>query len=238
MTKEGKADKRRLKLGVILRGIVLIVSLVAGGYFLETTPLGDMMKKEWIDNEVKGQGGLTGEMLFLGIGTLITAVGLPRQAVSFFGGYAFGVAVGGLLALTATLLGCVTAFYYSRFLGRGLVRDRFNKRVKKIDKFMHDNPLGMALLIRLLPVGSNILTNLAAGVSSVRSLPFFAGSAIGFIPQTLVFALIGSGVNLDPVFRIGMGVVLFVLSCFLGVALYRKYRHGHTLDKETENQLR
>ena len=30
----------------------------------------------------------------------------------------------------------------------------------------------MTLLIRLLPVGSNVLTNLAAGISRVRLLPF------------------------------------------------------------------
>jgi len=236
MTKAHKGKKRILKFSIILRGIILIATLVGLGYLLEATPLGTMMDKTWIDNEVKGQG-LSGELLFLGLGVLITVVGLPRQAVSFFGGYAFGITIGTMLALLATLGGCIINFYYSRLLAREIIRNRYHKRVKRIDKFIHDNPLGMTLLIRLLPVGSNILTNLLAGASSVRGLPFFIGSLIGYIPQTVVFALIGSGVVLNPLFRIGLGTVLFVVSGFVGVALYRKYRHGHRLDKETEKQL-
>ena len=39
---------------------------------------------------------------------------------------------------------------------------------------------GLAASDAVLPVGSNLVTNLAAGVSSVRYLPFVAGSAIGY----------------------------------------------------------
>jgi uncharacterized membrane protein YdjX (TVP38/TMEM64 family) len=65
-------------------------------------------------------------------------------------------------------------------------------------------------------------------------MPFFTGSALGYIPQTLIFALIGSGINLDPTLRISVGVALFILSGVLGVYLYRRYRHGKTLDDVDE----
>ncbi|MFT5539807.1 MAG: putative membrane protein YdjX (TVP38/TMEM64 family), partial [Alphaproteobacteria bacterium] len=81
-----------------------------------------------------------------------------------------------------------------------------------------------ALLIRLLPVGSNLLTNLAAGVSGVRAVPFVAGSTLGYVPQTLIFALVGSGLHIEPALRIGASVVLFVVSGMLGVYLFRRYR--------------
>ena len=95
----------------------------------------------------------------------------------------------------------------------------------------------MTLLIRLLPIGNNLATNLAAGVTSVRALPFILGSLIGYIPQTLVFALVGSGVNVDPALRIGLAVLLFLVSGVIGVWLYRKYRHGHTLGAEVDAEL-
>ncbi len=95
----------------------------------------------------------------------------------------------------------------------------------------------MTLLIRFLPLGSNFLINLAAGVSRVPALPFISGSAIGYVPQMVVFALMGSGIGLDPELRISLSAVLFMLSGFLGIHLYRKHRHGKTFDDKIENQL-
>ena len=67
--------------------------------------------------------------------------------------------------------------------------------------------------------------------------PFIAGSAVGYVPQMMVFALVGSGIGLDPVFRIGLSAVLFMVSGFLGIHLYRKHRHGKTFDDEVGRQL-
>ncbi|MCP5367551.1 MAG: TVP38/TMEM64 family protein [Hyphomicrobiales bacterium] len=181
------------------------------------------MNRDWIDANVRGQG-FAGEALFVLAGAAFTALGLPRQIVSFLAGYAFGFAEGTAWALLATTLGCVTTFQVARLAGRGAVAARFPDRLRRADDFLRRNPFAATLLIRLLPVGSNFATNLAGGVSSIPLLPFVAGSALGFIPQTAVFALVGSGVEVDPVLRIGVGAVLFVASAALGVQLYRSHR--------------
>jgi uncharacterized membrane protein YdjX (TVP38/TMEM64 family) len=222
--------------GVFFRGLIWIVSLVAVGYVIKTTGLESSIDKAWIDSDILGQG-FSGELLFLGVSLLFTAIGLPRQVICFLGGYAFGLIEGTILALLATVLGCVIAFFYARMLGRDFVVSRFPGRVKNIDDFLRDNPLSMTLLIRLLPLGSNLVTNLAAGVSSVRPVPFFQGSAIGYLPQTLVFALVGSGISVDPELRIAISVILFIISGILGVSLYRKNRHGKSFDSDIEHKL-
>jgi len=209
----------------LLRGLLLMASFVALGYLLEFSHLGSLLSKGWIDSAVRGQG-LHGELLFLGVGLLATAVGLPRQLVSFLGGYAFGFSAGLVLGLAASVLGCLVAFLYARWLGRALVASRFPHRVERLDAFIRRHPFTMTLLIRLLPFGSNLATNLMAGVSSVRATPFVAGSALGYVPQTLVFALVGSGISVDPVLRIGLGVVLFLVSGALGAWLYRRHRRA------------
>ena len=221
---------------IFLKGLVLIASFVGLAYLFEVSELGSLLNKDWIDTQVRGQG-IGGELLFIAVGALATAVGVPRQAVSFLAGYAFDVAFGTLLGVLATVGGCVIAFSYARWFGRGLVASRFPDRVRRIDGFIHDNTLSMTLLIRLLPVGSNLFTNLAAGVANVRAVPFVTGSALGYIPQTLVFALVGSGIVLDPVFRIGLGIALFLMSGVLGVYLFRKFRHGRHLDEKLEHVL-
>jgi uncharacterized membrane protein YdjX (TVP38/TMEM64 family) len=221
---------------IVLHGLGVLGSLVIIGFLVRLSGLGDILDERWIDQEVRGKG-LAGELLFLGVGGLATAVGFPRQVIAFMGGYAFGFLYGTGLGLLAALLGCIAAFFYARLFGRSLLAERLSGRIRQVDSFVSGYPFSMTLLIRLLPVGSNALTNLAAGISSVASLPFLLGSAIGYIPQTAVFALVGSGINVDPAWRIGIGVLLFVVSGVLGVYLYRRLRHGRVYDSELERKL-
>ncbi len=214
-----------------LKGFGLIVVLVLLGYGIKATGLSDMLSETWIDEQVRGQG-LRGDLVFLAAGTIATAAGVPRQAISFLAGYGFGLGLGMALALGATVLGCVAAFFAARLMGRATVAAMFTDRIRRIDDFMRDHPFSMALLLRLMPVGSNVVTNLAAGVSGVRAVPFFAGSTVGYIPQTVIFALLGSGIHLDPVLRITTAVVLFVVSGMIGVYLFRRYRSSRAMDRE------
>lgn len=221
---------------VVLRSAILFASLVALGLALKFAGLDEIFSKAWIDADIRGQG-LGGEILFVAVAAVFTAVGLPRQAAAFLGGYAFGFGPGTALSLLGATIGCATAFYYARFLGQDFVRTRFPNRVRKVDDFLSENPFTMTLLIRFLPVGSNLVVNLAAGVSSVRASAFLSGSGLGYIPQMAIFALVGTGITVDPALRIGLGVVLFAVSAVLGTHLYRKYRHGKTFDDRIERDL-
>lgn len=221
---------------VLLRGLSLILSLALLGWLSERLDLADMLSEHWVDDQVRGRGW-AGDLLFLGMGALATALGFPRQVVAFLGGYAFGFTRGTALALLATTAGGWLAFGYARWLGRGLILDRFPSRIRKLDDFLRGHPFAMALVIRLLPVGSNLVTNLVAGVSSVAAVPFFAGSALGYVPQTAAFALAGSGVTFHPGVRISLAVLLFVGSSLLGVWLYRRHRHGAALEAEIDEEL-
>ena len=220
----------------LLRGLILILTFAAVGFLIETMGIKDALDTHWIDSEIRGKG-LSGDVLFVLMGAVAIGIGMPRQAVCFLAGYAFGFAEGVLWSSLASLLGCVGAFFYARFMGRGLVASRFADRIARLDSFLAGNTFSMSLLVRLLPVGSNLLTNLAAGVTSVVAIPFFLGSLLGYLPQTVVFALLGSGIQVDPVFRIGASVVLFVASGVMGVWLFQRYRHGRHLDAATEAAL-
>lgn len=212
-------------LPVWLRGIFLILSLVGLGLLLKNAGLEHVFERDWINTNVRGHG-LEGYGMFLAAGAVITAVGLPRQMVAFFGGYAFGVFNGTLLGAVAALGGCILAFFYSRLFGRAVLRRMLPERLKRFDDFVRGDPFSMTLLIRLLPVGSNLVTNLVAGVSRIPRLHFFAGSFVGYLPQSLIFALAGSGLTMDSYWRTGSSIVLFVLAGLLALPLYRRMRRG------------
>src|SRR5262245_22500590 len=98
-----------MKPRVLLSGLVMLATLVAVAWFIESGAFGEVFSKEWIDHQVRGKG-IGGEVLYLCVAGLATAVALPRHVVAFLGGYAFGVALGALLALAAALIGCVLTF--------------------------------------------------------------------------------------------------------------------------------
>jgi uncharacterized membrane protein YdjX (TVP38/TMEM64 family) len=225
-----------MKPRVLVSGLALLATLVAIGWVIESGIFGDVLSATWIDTDVRGKG-IVGEILFLCVAGLATAVALPRHVVSFLGGYAFGALLGALLALIGTVSGCVLTFFYARVIGRPLVSARLGAKVQRVEDFLAAHPFWMTVLIRLLPVGNNFATNLAAGVSHVPAVPFFLGSFLGYVPQTLVFALAGSGVDVGGAWRIAIAVALFLVSGVIGAWLYRKYRHGKTLGAEVDEAL-
>ena len=225
-----------MKVRTYLPGLVFLATLIAVGYFVESGMLTGMLSEDWIDHEVRGKG-IPGELLYVAVGGLVTAVAVPRHIVSFLGGYAFGLGLGTLLALAATELGCVLVFFYGRFVGRPLVSERLRARVRRVEDFLAANPFSMTLLIRLLPVGNNFATCLAAGISRVPARPFLLGSLVGYVPQTFVFALAGSGIEMGANFRVALAVLFFVVSGAIGIWLYRRYRHEKSLGEEVEKAI-
>ena len=225
-----------MRLRSYLPGLVFLATLAAVGYVLESGLLGGLLSENWIDREVRGKG-IPGDLLFLAVGGIATALAVPRHIVSFLGGYAFGLVPGTGLALLATELGCLLTFVYARVIGRPLVSARLGARVRRIEDFLAANPFSMTLLIRLLPVGNNFATCFAAGVSRVPAPPFLLGSLLGYLPQTFVFTLAGSGIEMGAHLRVALAVLVFVVSGAVGIWLYRRYRHGKTLGEDVEKAI-
>ena len=217
----------------LLKGAFFLLSLVLIGWLIRESDLNHMLTKNWIDHEIKGQGWI-GEAIFLLIGVCFAAIGMPRQIVSFMGGYAFGLSFGMGLAWLATILGCIISFWYARVVGQKVIMKWAPRRLKKIDAFLCRAPFTMSLIIRLLPVGSNGITNLAAGISNISAIRFFSGSAIGFLPQTAIFAMVGSGSSISSEMQIMISIILFVISGAAGVVLYRKYGKDVSVEEQSQ----
>jgi len=225
-----------MRLRTLTSGLAVMAALVAAALVIEYGLLEHWLSEEWIDREVRDHG-IVGELIYLGIVAIATALAFPRQVVSFLGGYAFGVGLGSVLALVGTEIGCALSFFYARAFGRPLVGVRLAARARRVEIFLADSPLLMTLLIRLLPVGNNFLTNIVAGVARVAAPPFLVGSLLGYVPQTLVFALAGSGVDLGATMRIVIAASLLVVSGVIGVRLYHRFRHGRSLGVEVDEAL-
>lgn len=203
-------------LPALLRGALLLAGLVGAGYVARRA--GSHVLFDIAPNAAGAAG------LFAG-GALLTAVALPRQAVAFAGGYIFGAWRGAGLALAAQLLGCTLDYWWARAVARDWARDwairKLRGRLARVDRLMVARPFAATLALRLLPIGSNVLVNLLAGVSGLRAIPFLTASLLGYLPQTVIFALAGSGVHVARTTQIALAVGLFAVSATLGTVLLR-----------------
>jgi uncharacterized membrane protein YdjX (TVP38/TMEM64 family) len=164
-----------------------------------------------------------GGLLFIAAGAVLTAFGLPRQVVAFAGGYVFGAWEGSAIALVAQMLGCGADYVAARyFAGLGprawLARGR---RAGALHRTLSLRPFSVTLTLRLLPVGNNLVVNLLAGVAGLPAVPFLLATLIGYVPQTLIFALLGSGAQVGRGVHLAMGAALFAAAAALGIYLYR-----------------
>lgn len=170
--------------------------------------------------------GSHGPAWFVIVGALACAAAVPRQVVALAGGYAFGFWTGVALTLLAEVVGCAIDFYWARLLARraalSYLRRRQGGRLDRLDRFLTGQAFTATLTLRLLPVGSNVLLNLAAGVSGIAAGPFLVASAIGYVPQTVVFALAGAGAGLSNGLQVGLAAALLLVSVGLGVLLMRR----------------
>ena len=212
-----------------MRMAILAATLVAVGLMLDRLGLRDIMATQWIDAQIKGQGWL-GIGLFLAVGAASMAVGVPRQVSAFLGGYAFGLVEGSALAIVAAMVAATGGFFYARYMGREWLARRFPKATRWLDQFLSENTFAMVLALRLVPFSSNLATNLAVGVSGAPYPPFLAASVLGYLPQTLAFALLGQGISIDPVFKTLMVVGLIAVSSALGLHMWRKYKQQAVTD--------
>jgi uncharacterized membrane protein YdjX (TVP38/TMEM64 family) len=209
----------------LIRGLFTIFLLVIFGWLVKVSGLDNIINQNWIDQNVRNNG-VEGYLIFISVTAALVAIGFPRQIISFLSGYAFGFSLGTVLGLLTCGVGCAIAFLFARFVGREWVKSKFLHRLVKADQFFTANTFMTTLLIRFMPLGSNITTNLVAGVSGASAFSFISASILGYIPQTLIFALLGSGFNLDLKLRVILSLVLFAGSVLFGVYLYRKYKNS------------
>lgn len=192
-----------------------------------------LSSSQWFENRFDAESlakwvesrGPLGVVAFALAGALLTGIGLPRQLVALCAGYGFSVANGLLLAIFSVSCGAMLTFCFARYVARPWVRKRFPDATQKVDRFTYDQPFLKIVTIRFAPVGTNMLTNLAAGTTSLPAPVFFTASAIGFLPQTLIFVLIGNGLAIDSNQRLAAALVLAVISLFLCAVIYRRARN-------------
>lgn len=204
----------------LLRSVAMMAGVALAGWLLLALPGGP--------GAFVSDLGKHGAVAFVIGSAVLCAVGFPRQVVAYAGAFAFGLLPGIGLALAAQVIGCTLDVAWARLVGRewarGAMQRRFSGRLARLDAFLSANPFSATLMLRLLPVGNNLALNLIAGISGIPIASFIGASAIGYVPQTLAFALVASGTRIEHGVQLALGVALFAISAILGALLLKRVR--------------
>ena len=172
------------------------------------------------------QWGAWAWLVFAAVGAGLVSIGFPRIILAAVGGAMFGVVLGTLWATVAATVAILGPFLYSRHVGRELVARRMGKRLQRFDDLLGQHGFMVVLLIRLCPVGNNFLTNYLAGVTAVSLGTFLAASFLGYLPQSVIFALLGSGFADHPKLRLWGGAALLVAFSLFFIWYFRRSKEG------------
>ncbi len=211
---------------VILKGGLIFSILVMIGFYINSVNFEDIFKRLAFTNGAASNWyfGPTGFVL---LGAFLMCISCPRQIVSFFAAYFFGFVYGVLFSWLAVVLACLATVLMARVFKRQIA-DWITGKIAIAVHFWEENTFMVTVLLRFLPAGSNWLTNLTAGALGIPVLRFVAGSAVGYLPQTIIFAMVGSGTRIESTAQITMSLCLFVISTALGLRLYLKFRENLT----------
>ncbi|MDA8708499.1 TVP38/TMEM64 family protein [Hellea sp.] len=151
---------------------------------------------------------------------LAAFLGAPQWALIAGVVVAFGPMSGGIYAWIATMVSATIDFWLGRWMGAERLRRYGGEFVNRIVRVVRKNGLVTSFAVRFVPTGPFVLVNMAAGVSHMKFLSFFLGTALGIVPKIAIVALVGQGLISGSEGKAVMGIfiglaVLLIVFMFL-----------------------
>lgn len=155
------------------------------------------------------------------------AAPLPAFIITLANANLFGWVKGAVLSWSSAMAGAALCFYISRVLGRNAAEILTSRAgLQSVDKFFERYGTHSILIARLLPFISFDLVSYAAGLTSMRFLPFFVATGIGQLPATIVYSYVGGMLTGGAQMLMTGLLVLFALSAVI-VMMRQIYREKH-----------
>ncbi len=136
--------------------------------------------------------GLLAPAIFVAIVTFRQFLLLPSMLLLTVGGLAFGAAGGMLLGGIGIGLSASLVFAVSRGVGRGWIRGGLKQRIQRLEQRIGAAGPAAVVLTTAHPMGPMTPFHFAAGVSSVRWVPFLLAITLAGFFRAFVYSLFGS----------------------------------------------
>ncbi len=131
-------------------------------------------------------------LLYFGAYIVNVALFLPATALMIIlGGFLFGVAPAVCYALIGATAGASVAFIIIRYgIGRS-IQARYQAQLAPFNEQLNKHMIRYLLFVRIVPIFPFSLINLLAGLSLVPFATFLWTTAVGIIPNLIVYSAVG-----------------------------------------------
>ena len=133
-----------------------------------------------------------GPLLYIIIYWLRPLIFFPATILTVLGGFLFGP-IGIIYTIIGANGSAMVAFAIGYFFGQGILEENEDSAgfIQKYTTRMRENSFETVLLMRLIFLPYD-LVNYSAGFLRIKWLPFLLATAIGSLPGTISFVLLGS----------------------------------------------
>ena len=231
MTGRPTPAKRSIWIQRVVVVAIWLVAVILWRRYQTSNDLGTAdAAQRFIDNVDNAWWGIAA---FVGVYLLRPIVLFPASVLTIVGGVLFGPALGVIVVVVAANTSALIAYGIGRTLGHPPRTDEDDvdgtsvSFARRWADRMRSNSFETVLIMRLLFLPYD-LVNYLSGVLRIRWAPFLLATALGSIPGTVSFVLLGASLDrvdqgldgLDPVALV-FGLVIFIIS--IGIA--RTLRH-------------
>ena len=148
---------------------------------------------------------------------------IPAFVPALANGLLFGAFWGTLLTWSTSVIGGLICFYIARALGRPAVERLVSHRaMRSVDGFFERYGNNSVLVARLIPLFSFSAISYVSGVTSIKLKGYFWATAMGILPGTIVFCVLGNNMT-DLVRFIWYAVVGIAALLILGFSVRQAF---------------
>jgi uncharacterized membrane protein YdjX (TVP38/TMEM64 family) len=181
-----------------LPALVLIL-LVAAGYgmgihhHLSLTALAENRDalRQWVNTHL-----VLALAAFMLLYFAVVALSIPGAGImSIAGGFLFGWALSAPASVAAAVAGAAAVFQIVKTSFGAALAERAGPLVQRLSQGFAENAFSLLLFLRLTPVFPFWAVNAVAGLCRIPLRTFIAATALGIIPGSAAFALVGAGLD-------------------------------------------
>ncbi|MEJ1157127.1 TVP38/TMEM64 family protein [Prosthecomicrobium sp. N25] len=179
--------------------LVAILAIMAGAYAL------GLHRSLSLDGLVQSRSALAARveaapllslLAFVAVYVATVALSLPGATLlTLAGGFLFGWKLGAAGTLVGATTGAVFVFLAARTALADTLRRKAGPFLARVAEGFRQDAFHYLLFLRLVPVFPFWLVNLAPALLGMRLAPFALATAIGILPGTIAFSVVGSGLD-------------------------------------------
>lgn len=178
----------------------------------------------------------------IGLYLVMAFVNAPQWMLHAGCGLAFGPIYGSAIAWAATMVSASFDFWLGKRLGADRINRMGGAKFGTFLKLVQKNGFWASMIVRIVPAGPFVLVNLAAGVSRMPFVSFFAGTAIGCIPKIIGFTFFSDGIKsgvtgkgpLYVAITIGIALIWMAVIFIAGARIKRKLAAEENMNVHAE----